>query len=292
MAASAMLPALSTSAQSTPNERFTIKATADIGLSSSLSTGTSLPEASAKASSSDFGFDFGMIVWQHSKSSLELNAGLSYGSTSIKADLPKFDYHYSAPSTADMDGDTYIRYYELKDLHQKISVGRFAVPVYVNYRYRIHRLITVHALAGFKFGFNVSSKLTSLTGKAYSYGIYPQYDDLMIDASYMNMFGDTSLDSAQGFKPKTSSFSFSIIAGLGAEIYLWGPLSADVSLRFEQATGNMFKALNPGNASYGENDAIVTYTVAEGQKVKAIPNFFDKSKLSRLSLALSLIYRF
>lgn len=287
-----MLPVLTASAQSAANERFAIKATADIGMGDAIYTAHALQSMNTKSSSSDFGIDFGWTIWEQNLHSLEANVGLGYGRTSLTANLPKMDYHYSAPATADMDMEPYIRYYELSALHQKIQTDRITLPIYVNYRYQANKIISVHALLGFKLGFNVSSKIAETKGSAFSYGIYPQYDNLMIDAPYMNEFGETALSADQTLKPKVNEATFSFLTGLGAEMRIWGPFAVDLSLRYEGEMSDMFKTATSDVVSINAENAPVKYTVAEGQTVTAFPSYLRLLKMSRLSYAISLIYRF
>lgn len=286
------LAGLTASAQAGATEDFAIKATADIGLGKAMSTGYALPGLSAKSSSSDFGVDFGWTFWRQAQNSLEANIGLRYGRTSLKADVSDMDYHYAAPGSADMDNVAYIRYYELDDLHQKVVTDRLAIPLYLNYRYEINDRFSVHALAGMKLGFNVSSKIAQSGCKVYSYGVYPEYDDLMIDASYMNEFGSSTLGRDRAFKPETNTVTFSLMAGVGAEVHVWGPLSADLTFRYEGAVNNIYKSAKSRITTFEADNVPVSYTVAQGQKVKSLSDYLTSSKLSRISCAISLIYRF
>ncbi len=287
----ALLPALSAGAQSSTDEKFSVKASADIGLGRAMNPDYALPNISAKSSSSDFGVYFGWTFWQQREHSLEANIGLRYGRTSLKARLSELDYNYSAPAAADMDNEPYIRYYELDDLNQKILTGRLSIPIYLTYHYRINDRFSVHALAGMKIGFNVSSKIGRSGGNVFSYGVYPQYDDLLIDASYMNCFGNSTLDAAHTLKPDTNSATFSLLAGVGAEVRIWGPISADLTFKYEGAVSNIYKTASGLNTLTAAN-APVTYTVADGQQVAPLSRYLTSSKLSRFSCAISLIYRF
>ncbi len=288
----AMLPAFAVLAQGSGEERFAIKPTVEIGFGDALSTGNAMPGMSTKSSSTDFGVDFGWTVWRSRSNSLEVNFGLGYGSTSLTADLGKLDYHYSAPAAADMDNDTYIRYYELSAMHQKIQAGRVTLPIYLNYRYETSRVVSLHALLGMKFGFSASSKVSQSSGTAYSYGIYPQYDNLLINATYMNEFGTTTLGADRTLKPETNGCTASLLVGAGAEIRLWGPLALDITLRYERGFNDVFKTAAGSVASIDADNAPVTYTVAEGQTVRPLSSYLGGSKISRLSAALSLICRF
>lgn len=290
IAAIAMLPALTASAQSAISEKLAIKATADIGLGGAMSVSSELPGMSTKSSSSDFGLGLGWTFWKMGPNSLEANIGFGFGKTSVTADLPELDYHYSAPAAADMDDEPYIRYYQLSDLHQKISASKVVVPIYLNYRYEINNTVSVHALLGIKPTFYSSAKVGESTGSAFSYGIYPQYDDLLIDATYLNEFGTTSLASASTAKPETAG-AISFMAGAGAEVRISGPVYFGLTLRYETG-GNTFKKAIATGTTFTADNAPVTYTVAEGQKVNPLTSYLTSSKLSRLSLALSLTYRF
>lgn len=292
IAAVTALTALTASAQNAADAQFAVKATADIGFGSALSIDNALTgNRDTKSSSSGFGVDFGWTFWKKGVHSLEANIGLGYASTSVTADHGTMSYHYSASADADMDMDTYIRYYNINDMHQKISAGRVTIPIYLNYKYEINPRITAHALLGLKLGVGASSKVSKATASLFSYGIYPQYDNLMIDASYMNEFGDAVLGAAQTLKPETSA-STSLLTGLGAEIAVWGPLAADISIRYESGFGNMFKSVEMTGTTFTADNAPVTYTVADGQKMRPLTSYFTKSKISRLSCAISLLYRF
>ncbi len=276
-----------TAAGQTPNpapEKFAIKATAEVGLGNALSSASRLSGLSTRAAAHDFGFDFGYTVWTLDCQSLEANVGLGYGYANVKSKIGSLDYHYSAPAEADMDGDTYERYYELRNVSQKSTVHRLTLPIYMDYGYRVHERVKLHALAGFKLGFDLTSSVKKVHGSAFSYGIYPQYEDLMIDAPYMNLFGETNLSDAKTSKPRLSPATIAFICGAGAEIGIWGPLSADINFRYEAAFAKMFKPT--------AETCPVTYTVEGGQSVTPLASFLKKSRPSRASLAIALIYRF
>lgn len=281
------------SAQGNDNERFVIKAYADNCIGNALEIDSSWRDLSAKSSSFNFGIDFGMSIWKYHRHSLEAVVGVGYDFTTVKANLPEMDYHYSAPATADMDNEPYIRYYELDGLHEKIKTGRITLPLYVTYRYHISNRFNVHALLGFKFGFNVTSKVSDIKGNAFSYGVYPQYDNLMIDATYMNGFGPSVLKSDEAIHdPKANKVTSAFLTGLGVEYRVWGPLALAATLKYEKAMTDMFKSATAEIISFNADDAPVTYTVAGGQNVTTLSDYFTLSKMSRFSYSLSLLFRF
>lgn len=288
----ALLGSMTGWAQSTNGEKFAIKAYANIGFGSAVSLDSSLEGTSKKSSGNDFGIDFGWTFWQKQRHSLEANIGLGYSSSSLKLGIENFDYNYSAPAEADMDGDRYIRYYELGYLLQKSTSGRLEVPLYLSYAYRCNDWFGVHADLGFNFGFKVSSKLSSLTGEGYSYGVYPQYNYLKIEESYLNDFGRSAYNESMGMAPAAKGFSCSVLAGVGMEFRIYGPLAVDLSLRYTAGLTDLYDSAYADDGVIIGRTAPVTYTVKDGQKIKNATDYLKSSKLSQLTLDVSLIYRF
>ncbi len=287
-----LMSAMTTRAQFVGDENFAIKASANLGLGNSLTRGYSLPNMKAKSSSSDFVFDFGWTFWRRDVHSLEANIGLGYGHTATTASLSGFDYNNSAPAEADMDDEPYIRFCEVGYIREKICTSWIKMPIYLDYGYRVHPRVILHGLVGFKFGFNVGEKIKSASGNLYSYGVYPQYNDLLIDAPYMNEFGDTELSGPQLRKPDVHSFTASIMTAIGAEVNIYGPVSAELTVNYEGGLCNVFKRSGKNITAFSAENAPIVYTVAGGQQVNPLTNFLTRSQSSCFSLALSVIYRF
>ena len=292
MCAIAFCVPFNSAARSKGNGKFAVKANANIGLGKAFGIKSSLPGMSPSSSANDFGVDFGWTFFSRKQNSLELNVGVSYEASDIKAELESCHYSYDASAGADMDGETYVRYYELSGIHQKMDMGRLTVPVYLSYVYRCNSRLRLHADLGVRLGFKVSSKVSEVSGEGYSYGIYPQYDDLMIDAGYINDFGTKSYTKEAAALPEANAFSCSVLAGVGAEFRIYGPLAADLSLRYLGGLTDQYKPGFSGTVRFDENDSPVTYTVAGGERMKALSDYFTSSRLSQLRLCLSLIYRF
>lgn len=278
-------------AQSAEGEKFAIKATAEIGLGNCLSSSSTISPSASKASSGDYGLDFGWTFWKKHNHNLEANIGIAYSPTSVTADLGSFDYSYEAPCTADMDGDPYLRYYEISRIHQKITTGRITIPVYLTYAYKFNEWFGVHADLGVRLGFKTGAKLGKVAGEAYSYGIYHQYDNLLINESYLNDFGATNLAYAGYGEPVCNAFSSSVLVGIGAEFRICECLAADLAFRYNRGITNLFKGQCNGQDITDES-APVNYTVENGQQVKSLTNYFSSSKLNRFALCIGLTYRF
>ena len=285
----AILTSLSANAQ-----KYAVKAYGDIGLGKGISMTTALPGMTSKSSSNAFGVDFGWTFWTKNANSLEANIGLGYRLASATFDIASMSYNYSAPATADEDGNPYQRYTNLSDVNQKVNLGYFNIPIYLQYQYRIAKWLGVHADFGFGLGFKCSDKVGATSGSAYSYGIYPEYDNLVIDADYLNDFGNSDLATAKSEKAEIPGFSASILAGAGFEFYVAGPVSIDLGIRYNAGLTNAFGSKHTINStsSITAETAPVTYSVKDGLQIKALSDYVTKSHLNPFSLHVGINVRF
>lgn len=275
-------------------QKIAVKAYGDIGLGEGLSLTTALPEMTAKSTSNAFGIDFGYTFWRKNANSLEVNVGIGYRLATSKFNISGLSYNYAAGASADEDGNPYQRYTTLSDVEQKINLGYLNIPVYLQYQYRAAKWLGVHADIGFGFGFKCNGSTGSTNGVADTYGVYREYDRLVIKADYLNDFGKTYLDEAASKNPDVNGFSASLLAGAGLEFYVSGPVSIDLGVKYNAGLTNVFGkhyAVSSASAINAEN-APVTYTVAEGQQVKALSDYVTKSHLNPLSLHIGINVRF
>ncbi|MCH5213741.1 MAG: outer membrane beta-barrel protein [Muribaculaceae bacterium] len=275
-------------------QNLVVKAYGDIGLGNAFSLTTALPGMSSKSSANSFGVDFGYTFWKQGANSLEANIGVGYSATSVSFDVAELSYNYAAPASADVDGNPYQRYTTLNDVNQKINLGYFKIPIYLQYQFRATKWLGVHADLGFGLGFKCSGKEGSTTGIANSYGVYQEYDQLVIKADYLNDFGETYLDEAETGKSEIKGFSASFMAGAGLEFYVAGPVSIDLGIRYNAGLTDVFTGRYDTDklSEINAESAPVTYTVAEGQQVKALSDYVTKSRLNPFSLHLGINVRF
>ena len=273
-------------------EKFAFKPYANIGLGDAVSIESSLPGVKKSSSSNDFGVDFGWTFWHRQKHSLEANIGIAYSISSVKLGVENFDYSYFEMAESEIDGDSYIRHYELSYLNQKTTLGRVGVPIYLSYAYKCNKWLKIHADLGVSLGFKISSELSNLSGEGYSYGVYPQYDNLKIEDSYINDFGPKTYLKSMCMEPTANSFSCSILTGIGAEFKIYGPLAVDLGLRYNKGLTNLYDSAFEQIGTIGYFDAPVKYIVKEGQQIESLTDYLKTSKLSNMSLKISLLYRF
>lgn len=289
-----IIVACGASASQADAQKFAVKAYGDIGLGKGMSLTAGLPEMSTQSSSNAFGIDFGYTFWQQSGSSLEANVGLGYRMASATFRVPELNYDYAAPASADEDGNPYQRYVSVSDINQKINMGYFNIPIYLQYQYRVAKWLGIHADIGFGFGFRCGGSVGSTTGTVNSYGIYQEYNQLVIKADYINDFGTTYLDEASKGKADMKGFNASVMTGAGFEFYIADMVSVDMGIRYNVGLTDVFNGhyditLSSG---YSAESAPVTYTVSQGQQVKALSDYVTKSRLNPLSLHVGVNVRF
>ena len=264
-------------------EPFAVKAYGNIGLGSgmSLSSNAAMTHSSSLSS---VGVDFSYMFWQQKGHSVAVSGGLSYDILSAKLDLAGMNYNYAAGNNADMDGNTYNRFYEISDVEQKVGGGYVSVPIYATYTYRFNEWIGVYASLGIKPGFKASGSSRSFRAKVYSYGVYPEYGNLMMDDDWLNDFGRTTLSDGDVNKPEMSGFNMDFLMGFGAEAKISGPVYASLGFNYCAGVTNIYKK--------GDSKPLVTYTVADGQKSRSLTELLGKSKISNFGLCIAVLYRF
>lgn len=268
--------------------RFSVKAHGEIGIGSALNMTSTRGGITDKSSMNSFGVDFGYTFWRHMDMSLSVNAGLGYDMIGATQSLGNMKYDYDAQADADMDGDTYRRYCELSGVEQKTTAEYLSIPVYVSFTYSFNEWIGAYANLGVRPGFNTGGRIKSYSGKIYSYGIYPKYDNLMMDDEWLNDFGERELTKSQVGQPEFKDFSMSILAGIGVEATICGPLCASVGVNYNAGLTNVFEH----DANVGGAAPLVGYTVAQGQRAESLTTMAKKSRISHFGIDIALIFRF
>ena len=288
----ALFAPLGAMAQDTDNSKFAVKASAGIGVGNGISITSPLSLTNNKSSVSDFGVDFGYTFWQKGKNSLDVNIGLGYMSASSKFGVGTWNYNYAAGPEADIDGNRYIRVYEIDKLEQKINTGYLTVPIYLSYGYHFSRRFSLHADVGLKLGFKMSSSISECSGYSYSYGLYPEYNDLKIDADWINGFGITEINKSNVETPEYNGLNATAILGIGAEIGIAGPVSLDLGVRYSMGLTDMYRNSYTISNPMTVQSAPISYTVAGGEMVRPLTGYMTKSALSQLAIQVGVVVRF
>lgn len=271
-------------------QKFAIKAYDNITLNKPMNVTSELPGQPVKTSSNSFGVDFGWTFWRKGINSLEANIGVGYSFLGATFGYENMKYDYSAPTIADEDGNAYQRYYELTNLKQKSTVGYLTIPISLAYQVKPLKWLGIYAEAGVNLGCRIYNSIGNTSGNAYAYGIFPEYDDLLIDEPYLDDFGLVNLAGKSRNENKVKGFNCQIMCGAGFEFYAYKPVSFVVGVRYMAGLGNVFEGGR--NGEINADNAPVTYTVADGTTVKSLADYSTKSKFAPLALHVGVNVRF
>ncbi len=251
------------------------------------------------SSGTDFGFDLGYIFPGKGRMKLGIFLGAAYSMSKLDLNLSNITYSYDAPADADKDRDTYKRYYQLTDVKQAVKVNSIMVPVYVDVDFRLGRKYSIYLQAGVKGYLKMSAKADPLQGNAYTYGVYPQYANLLLDETWDNeQFGNKNLANTSQDESDLEFKSFSLdgFAGLGFRYNIYGPLIFDLGVNYQMGLIDCFSgpgtATNASSGSTSEGQALMYYKVASGEHTRNLVNSLDKVKRQSLNINVGLMLKF
>lgn len=274
--------------QQSAAEKFAIRIKGDIGLTGAYSTEYAFPVTDDSNSMNGLSLEFGWNFWQSGRHALQLGVGIGYQHAGFTAATGAVSYAYAAGPDADIDGNAYIRHTELSAMKQTVGINRISVPLYLRYDYTLHSRWSIYAQAGLRFGFGGKTAVSKISGTALSYGVYPEYDNLVIDDSWLNDFGETTLTKARCRDGVSGSAEVGVMAGAGISFRIIRNLSASVGLAYQTGFSDLLK----NNGTVDASTAPVTYTVAGGTQCRPVTDGLTRCRLNRLSLELALTYTF
>lgn len=255
-----------------------------------------------------FGLDVGYVLPSTSKFYVGFFAGIGMSKNKLTLEMESGnDGHITqdiSRCTADEDGDTYTRHYDVKGgLSQQFASSEIVIPVYADLEYNFIPQLSGYIDLGMRLQ-TTSDTWTANIGEYTTSGTYngtdnnSSYGELLIDGSVnLNGFGIHAARSLDVDKEGMSSrVSINAIAGLG--------LRANISKSFAFDAGVQYYIL--GGKSWNidhKSNSIFSYSLPEGyENMNASEKAQgDKVNLLRLSngikhnalrLTVSLIYKF
>lgn len=143
-----------------------------------------------------------------------------------------------------------------------------------------------------EFDFNLSSKFSSASGSATTYGMFPEYDDIIIDEPWLDGFGDVDFEKITTGSSSVSPVVMSLLAGVGLEFKIYDPVWLNVGLRYNAGFGNIFRSKYTAGESFTAESAPISYTVADGEYVNPLTYYAKKSPFSLFSVNFGISFRF
>ena len=242
------------------------------------------------AKSNNFGLDLGYTFLNKKNNTLEINVGVAYDNTRSSFDTYNLNYTYDSPSFTDVDGVPYRRTYNINYMHQKAKLDYLTLPIYLSYGYRVSNWLALHVDVGLKLHFALQQKMLETSALFYTYGTYPEFNDLVIDNPAMNEFGYWSVsDENLGYPPTVNNLYTTFMGGIGFEFFIYGPVSLEVGARYNLGLTDIYVSGSQISSIY---DAPIFYTNYSGTQANSLSDYFTKSKLSQLSVRAAINFRF
>ena len=96
----------------------------------------------SSSSGNEFGIDFGYTIPSKGIVKFSVNLGLGVATSKINLDSPEFNYSYE--TNEDVDGDTYLRRYQIGATDQAISLSHLNIPVYIDADFCFSRFVSMY----------------------------------------------------------------------------------------------------------------------------------------------------
>ena len=265
----------------------------DLGLGDAYTVDGSNALGNPKSSTSSFGIDIGYSFPSEGMLKTAMFFGLGLEQSHVDLSFRSNDYFYN--TDADVDHDSYVRHYSDLSLSQSVKLSELYVPVYLDLSYRANRLLSVYADLGAQININMKHDIDKTSGSAIIYGVYPQYDNLMLDGGWgYNGFGahyygsqDLVSDGLEG----VAAYTVDVLAGAGFRISI--PKTAlAIDFGFGYQLGLMDVITNDNGQIGLENGAtnpVVFNTVSGTNSTERLHNLSETlSGMKRKTLKLNL----
>ncbi len=243
----------------------------------------------------EYGLDFGYVLPSLKDIKVGIYTGVAYSISNAEVTASDLSFSYGAGENADVDADSYVRHYEFSKIEQKLSTKSIVMPAYFDLEYLVNKHFTLYAQAGAKIYFNMQGTLSDSRAEVRVYGVYPQYDNLFVDAEYLNGFGEKSFgqDDFVEQTSKINKFNYDLFGSLGFKVSLYKDILLDLNASYQAGLGKVFSRQIPtryqqGHLFYGILPA--EYTVDGGEVLR---NPMESIDLKRRfwSLNIGLIFK-
>ena len=241
-----------------------------------------------------FGIDFGYVfpTTKHLRFGVFAGVGISMNNLTIEMEPNGTELKFDAPGTADEDGDSYIRMYEIADgngVVQEMKATDLAFPIYLDMEYEFNSKISVYADLGVKFQTS-TGKMTAKCSYD-TWGLYPGYGNMEIgienkgrlEGNRVVNLNDFGRHNTIGIDEDgvTQNMSIDGLFGLGLRYNLNKSFAVDAGVQYQM-----------GSKSWKANrENIFSYSLEEGDKVNLLYKAKDISH-NALKVSVSLIYKF
>ena len=244
----------------------------------------------------EVGIDLGYMIPSTGKFQFGIFAGVGFVSSQVKFGIDTMSYHYNAAADADIDGDSYVRHYTLKNVFQQTKMMDLTLPIYLDFNFKFSNRISMYVDLGVKNYFNLSASLSEVSGTYSSWGVYPQYSNLKLDhTTGLSQFASNATVPTHStlVKLDMNFYSLDLLTAMGVQIKLkdkaFFPLYVDLGIGYQHSLLVPYK--NPLATTLSQQ-TIMTYTIQNGEKRAPITDYVSNISRKMFTINLGLIYKF
>lgn len=278
--------------------RFRIKPHVDISMGGYYELkGTKVPYLGMKSKDVTFGFDVGYTFPSKSIVRTGIYTGLALSNSEVNYAIDSLNYMYNAGPNLDVDGDSYTRYYEVRNMKQDISLKTLVIPVYLDFDFMVSKYFSAYLNVGAKAYINLSNTVSSHLD-VYKYGVYPTYGNLRMDETWMNHFGKEQLGNEsqqRNFVMETNSLD--AFVGGGLRVLLYRQLYFDLGFNYQMTVLNTPISMPNEKVSlqpYGRATKfpLIEYLPEGKERIHSITSNFEGLKRKAFKLNVGLMIKF
>ena len=276
--------------------RWKLKPRLGISLGDSYSFDISGDNVSTSSSGMEYGLDFGYTFPSNHNTKFSLFTGLGYSSSKLETSIKDYAFSYATRGgAADIDGDDYVRHYEFSSISQTLSLTSLMVPVYLDVEHYFNNRFSIYGQLGAKMYYKLNASVDDSKADAFIYGVYPKYDNLYIDESYMNGFGERHFESSDfaDWSDEVATMSFDAFTALGFRFSLNRFIAFDLGFYYQMGLTNVFDKktdIQYNQSVFDANRTPVSYTVDSGETI-VNPIDASEAKRSMFGLNIGLIFK-
>lgn len=245
------------------------------------------------------GIDFGYIFPTRSIVKPGVFFGVGFFSQTNKFMLENKDYFYT--TSADVDGDSYIRHYANLSLKQTMRLRSINIPVYFDCEFHLGRIASLYVDLGAKLHLNVTRSVSLDEGSAYIWGQYPKYDNLLLDEHWgYNGFGQHKFSGNELTAeeiPNSHLFTADILTAGGVRINIPStPIALDFGVGYTFGFMKCIDLSIPNISSTSGLEATSpVYNTISGttsfEHVRPLTQSLGDTKFNNLTVNLGLIFK-
>lgn len=253
----------------------------------------------------EVGIDLGYTIPSKGIFQIGFYTGIGFAASNTVLSVESFNYSYEAESNADIDGDSYIRYYAIENVTQKLHMMDITIPLYVDFNFLFHDIVSLYVDLGIKNYINISANLSDLSGTYSAWGIYPQYSDLVLDhTTGLSQFaapGTALPTQTLNSKVNVNTYSLDLLSAVGVRVKLndkqFFPLYFDFSIGYQHSLLAPYKNTTPRNISSTQGnisgeDAWANYSVQDGEAIMPLSVFMSDLKRKMVTFNIGITYKF